>query len=63
MTSKIFKQTMFFSIAIPTYEMHGHGVTFLEHSFKILNEQSFKDFEMVVSDRSINNDINSLCQK
>jgi hypothetical protein len=53
----------FFSIAIPTYEMHGRGVEFLEFNFKILEIQSFKDFEIIISDHSSNNDIKVLCDK
>lgn len=51
----------YFSIAIPTYEMRGCGVEFLEHSFMKLYSQSFKDFEVVVSDHSMNTDIQNLC--
>lgn len=54
---------MFFSIAIPTYEMHGKGAEFLEHSFKILKTQTFQDFEVVISDHSKNDDIENLCNK
>jgi len=63
MALKIPNQRFFFSITIPTYEMHGYGVTFLEHSFKVLNTQSFKNFEIIISDHSLNNDIYALCQK
>jgi hypothetical protein len=51
----------FFSIAIPTYEMCGFGVEFLENSFSKLHAQSFKDFEVLVSDHSLNDDISDLC--
>tara|TARA_R110000824_G_scaffold161822_6_gene337310 strand:+ start:827 stop:1525 length:699 start_codon:yes stop_codon:yes gene_type:complete len=51
----------FFSIAIPTYEMNGYGVDFLTHSFIILFNQTFKDFEVVVSDHSLNNEVKTLC--
>ncbi len=37
----------------------GHG--FLRHSFDILARQTFKDFDVVVSDHSKNNDIQNLC--
>ena len=53
----------FFSITIPTYEMKGLGVEYLEHSFNILNTQTFKDFEIVVSDHSVDDVIKSLCEK
>lgn len=51
----------FFSIAIPTYEMHGKGVEFLEFNFRSFYLQSFKDFEVVISDHSANEDIEKLC--
>jgi len=53
----------FFSIAIPTYEMHGFGDEFLNHSFFVLNKQTFKEFEIVVSDHSTNNSIKDCCAK
>ena len=51
----------FLSIAIPTYEMKGFGTKFLEFSFQKLDEQIFKDFEVVVSDHSTNDEIKNLC--
>jgi glycosyltransferase involved in cell wall biosynthesis len=51
------------SICIPTYEMNGKGVNYLEHSLNILNKQTYKDFEVVISDQSENNDIENLCKK
>lgn len=53
----------FFSIAIPTYEMHGNGTSFLEFQFKILEKQSFNSFDIVISDHSSNDDIKNLCQE
>ena len=50
------------SICIPTYEMSGRGVGYLTHSFNILSKQSFKDFDVVVSDHSQNDDIKKLCE-
>lgn len=50
------------SVCIPTYEMKGKGVEFLNHSFNILSKQSFKDFDVVVSDHSVNFDIKDLCK-
>jgi len=54
---------MFFSIAIPTYEMHGMGVHLLEHSFEKLKSQVFKDFDVVISDHSKDDDIKNLCER
>ena len=56
-------KTSFFSIAIPTYEMNGYGREFLEHSFKILYSQTFKDFEVVISDHSLDDRIKDLCKE
>jgi glycosyltransferase involved in cell wall biosynthesis len=56
-------KTKFFTIAIPTYEMYGKGVIFLEHQFKILEQQTFNDFDIVISDHSSNDDIKVLCEK
>ena len=53
----------FLSICIPTYEMSGKGNVFLEHSFKILLNQTFKDFEVVISDHSKTDVIKNLCHK
>lgn len=53
----------FFSIAIPTYGYEGKGVNFLDHNFEILSRQTFKDFEVVVSDHSIDDTIKTICNK
>lgn len=51
------------SITIPTYEMRGYGHIFLERSFEILINQTFKDFDVIISDHSRNNIIENLCIK
>ena len=51
----------FFSIAIPTWGIRGKGVEYLEHSFNILAQQSFTDYEVVISDHSEDDDIKNLC--
>ena len=51
----------FFSIAIPTYEMHGYGSEYLTHSLSILNKQTFKDFEVIISDHSADSSIKDCC--
>jgi glycosyltransferase involved in cell wall biosynthesis len=53
----------FFSIAIPTYEFKGKGVEFLEFSFEKIKKQTFKDFEVVISDHSLDDNIQKLCEK
>lgn len=49
------------SICIPTYEMKGSGHVFLKHTFTILSNQTFKDFEIIISDHSKNDEIKNLC--
>lgn len=58
-TSKLKKDTHkpFFSIPIPTYGYSGKGSDFLEHSLDILSKQTFKDFEVVISDHSMDDTI------
>ena len=53
----------FFSIAIPTYGYNGRGSEFLEFSLKILSNQTFKDFEVVISDHSTDNTILDIIKK
>jgi hypothetical protein len=49
------------SIAIPTYESKGRGCEFLLMQFEKFISQTFKDFEVVISDHSKNNEIKNLC--
>lgn len=49
------------SICIPTYEMAGLGVSYLNHSISIIANQDYPSIEVVVSDHSSNNDIEELC--
>lgn len=51
------------SICIPTYEMRGHGADFLRQSFQRLREQTFKDFDVVVSDHAIDGSIKAVCDE
>lgn len=55
----------FFSVAIPAYEAKGQGDIVLEHSFRQLESQSFKDFDVVVTDHAPTNDyiIENLCYR
>ena len=50
-------KTPFFTIGIPTYEMAGKGVLFLGELLDTINEQIFRDFEVIISDHSIDNEI------
>lgn len=45
------------SIAIPTWESHGRGVEFLDDLLRTIEIQHFKDFEVVISDHSENDDL------
>ena len=51
------------SICIPTYEMKGKGVEYLEYSFNILYSQTYTDFEIIISDHSLSNEIKDLCEQ
>ena len=51
----------FFSIAITTYEMNGKGVEYLNFSLSMLKNQTFQDFEVVVSDNSKDDNIKIIC--
>ena len=48
---------MRFSIAIPTWESYGSGGEFLEDLLRTIEIQTFKDFEVCISDHSENNDV------
>jgi glycosyltransferase involved in cell wall biosynthesis len=51
------------SICIPAYEMNDKGVEYLEYSFNILYHQTYKNFEIIISDHSIDNNIKDLCDQ
>jgi len=57
-----YKVKPFFSVAIPSWGIRGKGVEYLEHSFNIIAQQTFRDFEVVVSDHSEDDDIKHLCK-
>jgi len=50
------------SICIPTYEMGGKGKEMLKRNLDIFKIQTFKDFEVVISDNSENDEIKDLCE-
>lgn len=54
-------ETPYISICIPTYDMGGDGAKYLAHSFDHLLTQSFKDFEVVVSDQSDTEGVAQVC--
>lgn len=51
------------SIVIPCYEFNGYGKNCLFHSFKILKEQTFKDFNIIISDHSKDTVIENFCKE
>jgi len=52
----------FFSIAIPAWGIKGKGAEYLEHSLNIIAQQSFTDYNVVISDHSEDEDIKNLCK-
>lgn len=53
----------YFSICIPCYEMHGKGSQFLERLLQSISTQTFKDYEIIVSDQSSDKEIENLVSK
>lgn len=51
------------SIVIPTYEMGDKGTFFIKKSLEYISNQTFKDFEVVISDHSIENEIKIICEE
>lgn len=51
------------SIVIPSYEMNGDGDRFLRENLQTICDQTFEDFEVIVSDQSKSNIILDECQK
>jgi glycosyltransferase involved in cell wall biosynthesis len=49
------------SVAIPCYEMRGRGAEMLQYSLNILKEQNISFFEVIVSDHSIDDNIEKVC--
>ena len=51
------------SICIPTYEYDGMGGLFLTELFESILKQDFKDYEVCVSDHSVDDEIEKLCKE
>jgi glycosyltransferase involved in cell wall biosynthesis len=51
------------SIAIPTYEMKGSGPQYLKELLDTINIQTFKDFEVCISDHSQDDSILNICKE
>ena len=45
------------SIAIPTWESYGRGAEFLDDLLRTIEIQTFKDFEVCISDHSKENEV------
>jgi glycosyltransferase involved in cell wall biosynthesis len=50
------------SVCIPAYEMHGRGAAFLARSLAALDRQTWRNFEVVVSDHSLTAELETLCR-
>ena len=50
------------SVCIPTYEYGGDGVKYLIELFDSLAAQTMQDFDLVISDHSIDNTIRNFCE-
>jgi len=53
----------FISICIPCYEMNGNGVKFLTQLLQTIEKQTYKNFEVVISDHSENTEIEAVSEK
>ena len=51
------------SVCITTYEFKGEGVKFLSELFDNLRKQTFQDFNIIISDHSIDDEIYNFCEK
>lgn len=51
------------SVAIPTWEYNGRGVEFLDDLLRTISIQTFKDYEVVISDHSLNDNIQKFCEE
>ena len=49
------------SICIPTWEQYGNGVNFLKNNFDKFLTQTYKNFNVIISDHSKNDEIKKLC--
>lgn len=50
------------SVCIPTYEYGGKGVQFLSELFNSLSQQTFEDFDIIISDHSKDEEIMNYCR-
>ena len=59
---EIEKKEIIISICIPTYEMHGKAKELLKRNFEILLKQTYKKFEVIISDNSEDGVVKNLCE-
>ena len=50
------------SICIPTYEMGGEGTFRLQHLLESIKSQTYRNYEVVISDHSLDDEIENLCK-
>ena len=50
------------SICIPSFELGGRGVPMLTKLFESIEMQTYKDYEVVVSDHTVGDEIKDLCR-
>ena len=48
------------SIVIPCYEMKGHGVEYLRRCLDSIRQQSFEDYDVIISDHSVDREIETM---
>jgi glycosyltransferase involved in cell wall biosynthesis len=48
------------SICIPTWEQYGYGVSFLRNNLDSILLQTYKNYDVIISDHSINSEIESV---
>ena len=54
---------MFLTVGIPTYEMKPNGAAFVDFSLGKLSTQTYKDFEVVISDHSQDDAVQKIAEK
>lgn len=51
------------SICVPTWESHGYAKAFTVDLFESIRKQDFSDYEVCVSDHSLNEDVLEVCEE
>lgn len=54
--------TIMISICVPTYEMNGKAKELLTRSFEMIKKQTYKNFEVIISDNSKDDVVKNLCE-